>query len=65
MNWSTTPSPIMRRPSIATTIESTPTKIRHGLRRISGWRGPANAPYSPVLSFGLLLVLGLAATIGH
>ncbi len=49
----------MRRLSTASPLES----ARQRLRAICA--GNAKAPYSPVLSFSLLAILALAATIGH
>jgi hypothetical protein len=55
----------MRYPSTAFPPERTPRRIRQSLRTILARASNANAPYSPVLSFSLLAILALAATIGH
>ena len=51
----------MMRLSTVSPLES----ARQRLRTISARAGNTNAPYSPVLSFALLLGLALAVTISH
>ena len=54
----------MRPKSTITKLPRLARKIRRRWHPLRDQGGRANAPYSPVLSLALLLILGLAATIG-